>query len=82
MTENIVLKRIRIYSEKNKLIDELDLINQAKKGSDEAFENLINIYKEYLYKMAFIYTKNEDDALDIYQETVYKAYLNIGKLKE
>ena len=82
MIENRVLKRIRISSKKNKLIDELDLINQAKKGSDEAFEDLINIYKEYLYKMAFIYTKNEHDALDIYQETVYKAYLNIDKLKD
>ena len=58
------------------------MVNKAKKGSDEAFEKLINLYKEYLYKMAFIYTKNEHDALDIYQETVYKVYLNIGKLKD
>lgn len=81
ITENIVLKRVRLFSKKSKLIEEIDLINAAKKGSDKAFEELINIYKEYLYKMAFIYTKNEHDALDIYQETVYKIYLNIDKLK-
>ena len=72
MTENIVLKRVRLFSKKSKLIEEIDLISKAKKGSDKAFEELINIYKEYLYKMAFIYTKNEHDALDIYQETVDK----------
>lgn len=82
MTENIVLKRVRLFSKKSKLIEEIDLISKAKKGSDKAFEELINIYKEYLYKMAFIYTKNEHDALEIYQETVYKAYLNIDKLKD
>lgn len=82
MTENIVLKRVRLFSKKSKLIEEIDLISKAKKGSDEAFEELINTYKEYLYKMAFIYTKNEHDALDIYQETVYKIYLNIDKLKD
>lgn len=82
MTENIVLKRVRLFSKKNKSTEEIDLVRDAKKGSDEAFEELINIYKEYLYKMAFIYTKNEHDALDIYQETVYKSYLNIDKLKD
>lgn len=82
MTENIVLKRARLFSKKNKSTEEIDLVRDAKKGSDQAFEELINIYKEYLYKMAFIYTKNEHDALDIYQETVYKGYLNIDKLKD
>lgn len=82
MTENIVLKRVRLFSKKNKSTEEIDLVRDAKKGSDQAFEELINIYKEYLYKMAFIYTKNEHDALDIYQETVYKGYLNIDKLKD
>ncbi|GAA0865728.1 sigma-70 family RNA polymerase sigma factor [Paraclostridium tenue] len=82
MTENIVLKRVRLFSKKNKSTEEIDLVRDAKKGSDQAFEELINIYKEYLYKMAFIYTKNEHDALDIYQETVYKSYLNIDKLKD
>ena len=82
MTENIVLKRVRLFSKKNKSTEEIDLVRDAKKGSEQAFEELINIYKEYLYKMAFIYTKNEHDALDIYQETVYKGYLNIDKLKD
>ena len=82
MIENTILKRVRLFSKKSKLTEAIDLVNESKKGSDQAFEDLINIYKVYLYKMAFIYTKNEHDALDIYQETVYKAYLNIDKLKD
>lgn len=82
MIENTILKRVRLFSKKSKLTEAIDLVNESKKGSDQAFEDIINIYKEYLYKMAFIYTKNEHDALDIYQETVYKAYLNIDKLKD
>lgn len=53
-------------------------INQDEK----AFEYLMNISKEGLYRIAFAYSKNEQDALDILQETVYKAYISIYKLKE
>ncbi|WP_368491016.1 sigma-70 family RNA polymerase sigma factor [Clostridium sp. BJN0013] len=58
------------------------LVNNAKKGDDTSFVELINSYKENLYKMAFIYVKNEQDALDIVSDTVYKAYMNINKLRE
>ena len=37
--------------------------------------------KVKLYKMAYIYMKNEDDALDVVQETVTKAYASIHTLK-
>ncbi|WP_234447669.1 sigma-70 family RNA polymerase sigma factor [Viridibacillus soli] len=32
--------------------------------------------------MAFLYVKNENDALDVVQEAVYKAYISIEQLKE
>ena len=51
------------------------------KGSKEAFVSLIEIYKEYLYKTAFLYVKNQHDASDIFQETVYKAFISIHKIK-
>lgn len=54
----------------------------AKKGDDNAFYELINEKKEILYKTAFTYVKNKEDALDIVHETVYKAYISIKKLKE
>lgn len=51
-------------------------------GDEEAFTYLISSKKEQLYRTAFAYVKNKEDALDIIQETVYKAYVSIDKLKE
>jgi RNA polymerase sigma-70 factor, ECF subfamily len=81
MIENIAIKKIRLLSKKREEYREYQLVNKAQEGCDESFEKLINTYKEYLYKTAFLYVKNEHDALDIYQETLYKAYINISKLR-
>ncbi|MPM14337.1 hypothetical protein SDC9_60699 [bioreactor metagenome] len=81
MIENIAMKKIKLFNKKQQKYTENELITKAQSGCDESFEKLINTYKEYLYKTAFLYVKNEHDALDIYQETVYKAYINISKLR-
>ncbi|SFC34341.1 sigma-70 family RNA polymerase sigma factor [Clostridium uliginosum] len=59
-----------------------DKVCLAMGGDEEAFTYLINSKKEQLYRTAFAYVKNKEDALDIIQETVYKAYISIDKLKE
>lgn len=56
-------------------------VKKAKKGDDKAFEIIINYCKEDLYKIAFAYVKNEQEALDIVSETIYTAYMNISGLK-
>ncbi|MGL5244153.1 MAG: sigma-70 family RNA polymerase sigma factor [Sarcina sp.] len=57
-------------------------IRKAIKGDDNAFLELMNECKESLYRIAFAYVKDEHSALDIVQDTVYKAYMAINKLKE
>lgn len=66
---------------KNEL-SEMKLIKESIKGNKESFGILIKNNKKYLYKMAFLYVKDEQDALEIIHETVYRAFLNIGKLKK
>jgi RNA polymerase sigma-70 factor (ECF subfamily) len=44
---------------------EIKLVEQAKKGDKDAFEELFLMEKEYLYKCAFLYTKNREDAFMI-----------------
>lgn len=66
---------------KNKL-NEIKLIKESMKGNKESFGILIKSNKEYLYKMAFLYVKDEQDALEVIHETVYRAFLNIEKLKK
>ncbi|SHH73707.1 sigma-70 family RNA polymerase sigma factor [Clostridium grantii] len=55
---------------------------KAKKGDDNAFYELISERKEMLYRTAYTYVKNKDEALDILDETIYKAYISIKKLKD
>lgn len=66
---------------KNEL-NEMKLIKESIKGNKESFGILIKNNKEYLYKMAFLYVKDEQDALEVIHETVYRAFLNIEKLKK
>ncbi len=51
-------------------------------GNNEAFQELMEEEKVRLYKIAYVYVKNEEDALEIFQETIYKAYVSIKDLKE
>lgn len=57
------------------------LVVRAKKGDAEALQTLIHEEKERLYKMAYVYMQNEDDALEVFQETVYKVFKSIATLK-
>lgn len=57
-------------------------ITLAQKGDDNAFYELISERNVQLYKTAYAYVKNKEDALDIVSDTVYKAYISIKKLKD
>ena len=57
------------------------LLAKAKKGDNQAFLQLIQNEKVKLYKMAYIYIKNETEALDVVQETITKALNNIQTVK-
>jgi RNA polymerase sigma-70 factor, ECF subfamily len=57
-------------------------VKKAKRGNSKAFQKLIEAEKEKLNRMAYLYLKNESDAIDIVHETLYKAYISIEKLKE
>ncbi len=54
------------------------LIEKAKRGSEEAFETLVLSCQNKAYALAFRYMKNEADTLDVLQETFVKLYVNLG----
>ncbi|WP_336469844.1 sigma-70 family RNA polymerase sigma factor [Bacillus massiliigorillae] len=64
------------------ILNKLKLVHRAKKGHNQAFQQLIDEEKVRLYKIARLYVKNEEDALEIFQETLYKAYISLKNLKE
>jgi RNA polymerase sigma-70 factor (TIGR02954 family) len=58
------------------------LIKEAIKGNKKAFEQLIKQHYEQIYRTAFIYVHNHEDALDIVQESAYQALVSIHTLKK
>ncbi|MGG7057849.1 hypothetical protein ACQPUY_07515 [Clostridium nigeriense] len=61
--------------------NENKLIKKAICGDKDAFICLFKKYEVYLYKIAFMYVKDEDKDLEILQETIIKGVFNIYKLK-
>lgn len=57
-------------------------IKKAIRGNNKAFQELIQKEKNKLYRMAYLYVKNEADALDIVQETIYKAYVSMKTIEK
>ena len=48
-----------------------------QKVEDQILDNY-----EAMYRLAYSYVRNEEDALDIVQESVYKAIKNAGKVQQ
>ncbi|MEG0260835.1 MAG: sigma-70 family RNA polymerase sigma factor [Lysinibacillus sp.] len=57
------------------------LIKKAIKGNKSAFEQLIKQHYQQIYRTAFLYVHNQEDALDVVQESTYQALLSIHTLK-
>lgn len=58
------------------------MAQKAINGDESSFLELINNRKESIYRVAYTYTKNSEDALDIVHESIYKAFISIHKLKK
>ena len=58
-----------------------DIVEKAKMGDSEAFNELIEQHKFKIYKTAKAILKNEDDVCDAIQDSLIRAYKGIGKLE-
>ncbi len=58
------------------------LAEQAAKGDKEAFEQLVQIYRENIFRMVYVRTQSKMDAEDLTQEVFMKAFNNISRLKD
>ena len=59
----------------------MNLVEEAKLGNNEAFEQLIEENKLKMYKVAKSILKNEDDVCDAIQNALMSAYTNLNKLQ-
>lgn len=63
-------------------MDEIKLAKRAIHGNVHAYGELMEQYKELLYRTAFAHVKQEALALDLVSETVVRGYEHVGKLRE
>jgi RNA polymerase sigma-70 factor, ECF subfamily len=62
--------------------DELALVRAAKRGDDQAFEELVRRYDRNVFRIAQHITQNREDAEDVVQEAFLKAYGNLAQFQE
>lgn len=56
------------------------LIEQFKNGNKDSFVDLINLNRDSIYKIIYAIVNNQENAIDILDEVIYKAYINLNKL--
>lgn len=54
-----------------------ELVVRAQKGQREAFEALVERYKERAYRIAFNFTRDREEAKDISQEAFLRAFTHL-----
>ncbi|MEO5936437.1 MAG: RNA polymerase sigma factor [Terriglobales bacterium] len=60
---------------------ELALVNAAREGDMQAFEQLIQKYDRNVFRIAKHITQNREDAEDVVQDAFLKAYRNLNKFQ-
>lgn len=60
---------------------EWEIVSRFQKGSQSAFEELVDRFQEPLYRLAWQWTNNKEDALDICQNAFIKLHKALGKWK-
>ena len=61
--------------------EEQKLVKKAIKGNKKSFERLVKQHYERIYRTAYIYVNNQEDALDVVQDATYQAFISIHSLK-
>ena len=57
------------------------LISEIQEGHLEAYDRLMQHHQNQVFHIAYSYTKNEDQAMDVTQNVFLKAYENLPKFQ-
>lgn len=60
----------------------MKLLSSSKNSKEKVLKDYIVQNKDSFYRIAYSYTKNEDDALDVVHEAICKSLSKINKLKD
>ena len=63
-------------------VEDRDLILRSRRGDVEAFNVLVSRWEKRVYNYLLRQLKGREDALDLTQETFFKAYQSLARLQE
>lgn len=63
-------------------MDETEVVKRMQQGEEEAFDLLFDIYKEKVFRLAYLISGSYSDSEDIVQEAFVTCYENRKQLKE
>lgn len=81
-TSNLQKAKVERLSLHMQVSEREEETGMKKRGIAKAVEQEILASYEQLYRLAITYVKNEQDAMDVVQESAYKAMKNAGQVKE
>lgn len=58
---------------------ERELLERARSGDTRAFDEIVTIHRTRIYALIFQILRNEEDAMDLSQETFIRAWRSLGK---
>lgn len=64
------------------MANDQELVKLAKSGNEAAFEQLVGLYEQKVYHLAYNYMNNEQDALDISQEVFLRVFRFLSQFNE
>lgn len=59
--------------------DEIDLVRRARQGSSEAWEDLVRLHQEPLFRLAYLLLGDAGEAEDVAQEAFLRAYRSLER---
>ncbi|NVM01446.1 MAG: sigma-70 family RNA polymerase sigma factor, partial [Candidatus Helarchaeota archaeon] len=62
-------------------MNELEIIEEIKQDKSEYFKELVDKYKNMVFRICFGFVKNKEDAEDIAQDVFFTIYKNIKNFK-
>jgi len=75
-------KALKLKSKTRKAeFKDTELVEQARRGSRNAFQMLVEQYQSRAYRLAFNVLRRREDAEDVVQESFVKAYLSLPNFK-
>ncbi|KAK3582483.1 hypothetical protein CHS0354_024030 [Potamilus streckersoni] len=68
-------------SERKKKLSDFDLVTRFQSGDKSVFEELVKRHENKVISLAMSYTRNEQDAKDIYQEAFIRVYRSLDNFE-